>query len=224
MKPRSSDTDARLDGRHQRTRRTRRAIIDAATALFVADGYGATTVTGIAGHAGVAVQTVYASFTTKRAVLAAALDRAIAGDDQAVAVNDRDWMHEVFNAPTAEQRLRAYAAAVTRIMAGASDMFMVVATAATVDRDVVELAETTEARRRLGATSVVDSILSVAAIAPDLTREEAIDVVWLLNGPTVFHQLVRRSNWSNERYERWLADALVRELLPPTRAENSCLQ
>ena len=54
----------------------------------------------------------------------------LSGDDEAVAVNDRDWMHDVFNAPTAPQRLTAYAGAVRRILEHAGDMFVVVATAA----------------------------------------------------------------------------------------------
>lgn len=185
----------------------------AAGELFVTLGYGATTMVAIGEQAGVAVQTVYASFKTKRAILAEALDHAIAGDDEAVAVNDRDWMHEVFHAPTSEQRLRAYAAAVTRIMINTGDMFMVVATAATIDPDIVELAATTESRRRLGAGSVIDSIATVGTIRKDLTRDEAIDVLWLLNSPAVFHQLVRRAGWTPPRYQDWLAKSLVNALL-----------
>lgn len=204
-----------IDGRQLRSRRTRRAIVVSANELFATRGYSATTMAAIAGHAGVAVQTVYASFMTKRAILAAAVDQAIAGDDESIAVNDRDWMHDVFNAPTAEQRLQAYAAAVGRIMLTAGDIFVVVATAATVDPDIAELAATTEGRRRMGAQSVVDSIAAVGGIRDDLTRDEAIDVLWLLNSPAVFHQLVRCSHWTPARYQAWLATTLVDALLPP---------
>lgn len=51
--------------------------------------------------------------------------------------------------------LNAYAGGVRRIMTGAGDMFVVVASAATVDAEVAQLASTTEARRRIGAASVV---------------------------------------------------------------------
>jgi AcrR family transcriptional regulator len=204
---------AKADGRALRSRRTRRAIVTAASELFVSDGYGATSIAAIASRAGVAVQTVYASFGSKRAILATALDQAIAGDDEAVTVNERNWMHDVFHAATVELRLHAYAAAVARIMNTAGDMFMVVATAATADPEVVELATATESRRRLGAASVIEAVLAVGDLRQDLTREEAIDVLWMLNSPAVHHQLVRRAGWTSPRYQAWLAASFDSALL-----------
>ena len=56
-------------------------------------------------------------------------------------------MAPVWEAATAVERVRAYAAAVRRIMESAGDVFAVLAAAATTDPDVVGLAETTEQRR-----------------------------------------------------------------------------
>lgn len=209
---------AESDGRHERSRSTKRKIVVAAIEMFVADGYGHTSITAISHRAGVAVQTVYAAFTNKRTILAAALDQSIAGDDAAVVINDRDWMNEVFHAPTAARRLTAYAAAVRRIMSSAGDMFMVVTTAATVDADIVELAAVTEARRRSGATSVINAVLEVGRLHPGLTTEHAVDVLTMLNSPATFHHFVRNSGWTLDAYQTWLADSMKRELLAnPTR-------
>jgi AcrR family transcriptional regulator len=199
--------------REQRARVTRRAVVDAASRLFVAAGYGGTTIQAIADEADVAVQTVYAVFGNKRSILAEVLDQSIAGDDEKVVVNARDWMRPVWEAPTAAERLQAYAAAVRRIMDGAGDVFAVVAAAAATDPDVVEFAQATEERRRAGATSVIDSIRSVGELRPGLTRRRAIDVLWLLNSPTVFSHFVRRAGWSPDQYQQWLADAMVNQLL-----------
>jgi AcrR family transcriptional regulator len=206
------------DGRHERSRRTRQKIVAAATDLFVRNGYGSTSIAAIAAHAGVAVQTVYAAFGTKRAVLSAALDQAITGDDVGVVVNDRDWMRDVFEAPTAVKRLTAYAASVRRILAGAGELFTVVATAATVDAEVVELAEITEQRRRAGARSVIDSILTISSLRDGLDPERATAVLSMLNSPATFDHLVRRCGWSLDDYQQWLAKAMIRELLPPKAA------
>jgi AcrR family transcriptional regulator len=203
----------RFPRRRERARATRRAVLAAARRLFVGDGYGATTIQAVADEAGVAVQTVYAAFGNKRTILAELLDVSIAGDDEAVVVNAREWMRPVWEAPTAAERLRAYAAAVARIMAGAGDVFAVVTAAAATDPDVVELAATAEQRRRIGAASVVESVRSVGALRPGLEPERAVDVLWLLNSPAVFGQLVRQAGWSQQEYESWLADAMVRELL-----------
>lgn len=199
--------------RQRKALATRRAVLAAARTLFAAEGYGATTIQAIADEADVAVQTVYAVFGNKRSILAELLDVSIAGDDAEVVVNARDWMQPVWEAPSAAERLHAYAAAVRRIMESAGDVFAVVAAAATIDPDVVELAQTTEERRRAGATSVVDSVRSVGKLRPGLTRQRAIDVLWLLNSPVVFSHFVRRAGWNPDRYQAWLADAMVHELL-----------
>ncbi len=123
-------------------------------------------------------------------------------------------MRDVFEAPTAVERLAAYAVSVRRIDADAGALFSVVAAAATVDADIVELAETTEARRRLGARWVIESILSVSELRDDLDATRAADVLSLLNSPATFQHLVRRSNWNLDDYQRWLADTMIRGLLP----------
>jgi AcrR family transcriptional regulator len=105
----------RFPVREARARQTRQHVLAAASTLFVADGYGATSIQAIADEAGVAVQTVYAVFGNKRSILAELLDVAIAGDDEQVSINERTWMEAVFTAPTAEARLRGYAAAVRSI-------------------------------------------------------------------------------------------------------------
>ena len=60
--------------RSVRSRTTRRKIVAAAADLFIAGGYGATTLEQIAERAGVAVQTVYFHFGNKRTVLKEASD------------------------------------------------------------------------------------------------------------------------------------------------------
>jgi AcrR family transcriptional regulator len=199
--------------REARARQTRRVILAAASKLFVDHGYGASTIQSIADEADVAVQTVYAIFGNKRSLLEQLLDVAIAGDDEAVAVNQREWMHAVFTAPTASERLRAYACAVCLINERVSDIFGVLEVAAAVEPDLVELAQTTENRRRIGARSIIDSIRAVGVLRVGLSQEHAIDVLWLLNSSAVFRQLVRRAGWSLNDYQAWLANAMVEELL-----------
>ena len=67
---------------------TRRRIVHAADELIRRDGYSATSVASIARQAGVSGQTVYNVFGSKAAVLKAAYDVAIGGDDEQVALAD----------------------------------------------------------------------------------------------------------------------------------------
>ena len=90
--PANGTATERFPRRAERARQTRHQVVVAAIGCFVESGYPATTMADIAERAGVAVQTLYASFKTKRAILAQAIDVAIAGDDDAVPVNDRPWI------------------------------------------------------------------------------------------------------------------------------------
>src|SRR5215472_13049920 len=75
--------------RDAQARRTRRRVLDAATAVFLDRGYGGATIRAVAAGAEVSVPTVEALFGTKARLLKAAIDVAIAGDDEPVPVLDR---------------------------------------------------------------------------------------------------------------------------------------
>ena len=75
--------------RQAQARATRLRIIEAATDLFVTHGYAATSIAAIADAADVAPQTIYAAFGTKAGLLGAAVDVAMAGDDEPIAIIDR---------------------------------------------------------------------------------------------------------------------------------------
>ena len=79
----------RSSRREAGARRTRRRILEAAGSAFVVGGYAGATIRAIAAEAGVSVPTVELLFGTKTRLLKAAIDVAIAGDDEAVPVLDR---------------------------------------------------------------------------------------------------------------------------------------
>src|SRR5712691_4785050 len=63
--------------REEHARRTRAAIVAAASELFTARGYAATSLAGVAAAAGVARPTVFAAFGSKPALLRQVLDQAL---------------------------------------------------------------------------------------------------------------------------------------------------
>src|SRR5260370_28477905 len=67
--------------RDEQARRTRRAIVTAAHDLFLAQGYAATTIDGIADATHVSRRTVFHSLGGNAALLKLALDWAILGHD-----------------------------------------------------------------------------------------------------------------------------------------------
>jgi AcrR family transcriptional regulator len=81
-------------------------VAAAATRLFTAHGYAATSVQAVAKEARVATQTVYNAFGNKPAVLKAALDQAVAGDAEPVATLDRPWVRAALAAADAREQVR----------------------------------------------------------------------------------------------------------------------
>ena len=104
--------------RSEKARLTRQRIRDAAYDLFVEHGYGVTALQDVADRAGVAVQTIYFVFGTKRALLKELVDVAIAGDDEPVATMDRPWFRAALKAETASEQLRLHIDGTRQILSG----------------------------------------------------------------------------------------------------------
>lgn len=79
---------ARVAGQQHRARQTREAILAAAQALFAQKGFAATTLTDIAGAAGVGKGTVLAHFSEKLSIFATALAARMRQTGLAVAASD----------------------------------------------------------------------------------------------------------------------------------------
>lgn len=75
--------------RDEAARATAGRILDAAERLFTEDGYGPTTMAGIARAAGVSKQTVYNTFGSKAELLKRLYDVRIVGDDEPIPFGER---------------------------------------------------------------------------------------------------------------------------------------
>ena len=104
-----------LGRRARKALETRRRILDAAEDLFTRDGYAATTMTAIAEHADVAVQTVYAVFGNKRTILTELIDARVAGDDHARSLPDREDWRAMERERDPHRQLALFAQIATRI-------------------------------------------------------------------------------------------------------------
>src|ERR1051325_7600402 len=79
---------------------TRLRIIEAAHAEFEAGGYEGTRITAVAARAGLALPTVYKTYTSKRNLLPAAVATAMTGGPDGP-VDRQAWFQEQLDAPTA---------------------------------------------------------------------------------------------------------------------------
>jgi AcrR family transcriptional regulator len=204
--------------RDEQARATRRAIVGAAARLFVTRGYGATTIDAIAEDAGVSRKTVFTSVGGKSQALKQAIDWAIVGDDEPVALLDRPHVQAGLAEPDARRILREFAHDVRGIGSRIAPLVAVAGAAAGTDQDIMALVEEGRSQRLVGMRRLAQVLADRNALRPDLSVLEAADVLWLLNDPAVYHRLVLEQGWDPDRYETWLADTLIGLLLKSPRS------
>ena len=207
--------------RAAQARATRRAIVDAAARLFIQRGYGATTVDAIAEAAGVSRKTVFTSVGGKTEALKLAIDWANVGDDEPVPMLERPHVKAMQNEPDARLILISQARYVRQAAARAAPLHAVVQAAAGLDADIRALAEDSRAQRIRGMRAMAQALADRGALKPDLTPAEAADVLWLLIDPGIYHRLVIEQQWDPDRYQDWLADALISLLIPASYQPKS---
>jgi AcrR family transcriptional regulator len=189
-------------------------VLDAARELFVAQGYVATTVDEIAARAGVSKPTVFAAVGSKSAIIRRLREEAMTGDNEPVAVAERPWFRTALNEPDPYESVRLHARMSAGMHRRAGDLNEVLRSGAGADLELRELWETAERQRRADAATFVDNLMSKTDLRPGLHRDAAVDVVWVLTSADAFHRLVRMRRWSYQRYDEWLIQTFLDQLLP----------
>jgi AcrR family transcriptional regulator len=197
--------------REAQARQTRRSILDAAHALFVATGYSATTLKGIADRAGVAVQTVYAVFGTKRELLRQLIERTITGDDEPSPITARAAAREVAAEPDPRRRAELDAALSRAIIERVGPIVRVAAEAAASDPELAAIMEAVKAARRQEMTASAEILAGPDGLR--VPHDEAAATLYVLYSPQVADMLISDYGWSPDRYERWLARMILDAVL-----------
>ena len=209
--------------RARQARMTRAAILGAAADLFAEQGYGRTSVGQVAARAGVTAQTVYNAVGSKQALLKAAYDVALAGDDEPVPLAERPEVKAMYALTDAAELLHAYAR-LGRQMAeriGALAL-QIAAGAAAGELDLVEHERVTDAERLIGTTMVVGRVHELGGLAPGLADEQARDRIWTLNSIQVWSLLTRTRGWTGDAYAQWIGDQMCAAILDPLLWRPRC--
>jgi AcrR family transcriptional regulator len=199
--------------RRDRALETRRKILRAAEAEFRANGYFATPMTAIAKRAGVAVQTVYFVFHTKAELLSAAFDATVLGDRNPMPPEQSEWWRQLSTAPDARAALAAFVVGNGEILRRASPLAEVVRAAAPSDPEAAHVHDHHERLRAEAYGRAIELIGAGGALRPDVTVEQATDVLLTLAGPATYLAFTRDRGWSHSRFLTWTGAALAELLL-----------
>ena len=208
----TTDSDEKKRPYHSRVRprqaeETRRRILEAARELFESRGYAVTTLESIAEIADVSPKTIAAVFGSKGALLAEVIN------PEAFSTPVQQLIEEVRATEDPSRRLSLVAQISRQAYQQVASSLELLRTAGAVAPELADLAQQVEARRRQNQARLMASLHEQGVLRPDLSLEEATDVLWALTSYDLYRMLVVEQRWQPERYETWLAQLLVQHLL-----------
>jgi AcrR family transcriptional regulator len=213
---RSADQATRAyDGSRRRagSEATQRRIVEAATELFLRDGYGRTSIEQIAEEAGVSPATIYKLFKNKVTIAKRVGDVAVAGDHEDLAVAERPAHREVLDDPDPQRALRKAVEGGTEILVRITPVIEMARAGAHLEPVLGELAEQGDRARWMDMAGFVVSLQARGALRPGLSKERATDAMWVILSPDTYRALVLTRGWRLHTYREWVADQLAHALL-----------
>jgi AcrR family transcriptional regulator len=190
-------------------------VVEAARALFLERGYAATTIDAISDRSDVPAATVYRLFSSKLGILKALLDVSVAGDDRGLTLQGRPQVAALFAEHDPEKLLAGFAGVSVAINERSSDIYRILVSAAGSDPEAAALQSDYMRMRDLGQGLIAATLARAGTLRAGLEEHDAADVIHALMSPELYRLLVMDRSWASERYERWLAEILIAQLLPP---------
>jgi TetR/AcrR family transcriptional regulator, regulator of autoinduction and epiphytic fitness len=194
---------------------TRRHILEAARKLFMERGYAGATAEAIAAEAGVAVQTIYAIFKSKKKILVSLMNVSpTTGVEDHTPMSERPNVQAVAQEHDQRRQLQMFAQVVASNLNQVAAVFEIMTDAARIEPEFERIVEKLNRQRLEHMTDAIRQIAVNGPFRGNMDGTRARDIVWTLTSGEVFLLLTRDRGWSKEQYAEWLADMLTRALLP----------
>jgi AcrR family transcriptional regulator len=195
--------------RQRQAEETRQRILAVARELLTTQGYVGMTMEAIAEEALVSPKTVAAVVGSKREILAELVN------PDAFDAPVQELLSQLRTGQEPEQRVKLVVLITRRVYESLRTEFELLRTAGVVDPELADLARRIEARRRHRQTYLITDLHERGTLRHKLSPEEAIDILWSLTCYDLYRMLVIECGWEAERYENWLAQILIEQLLQP---------
>ncbi|MEP7137120.1 MAG: helix-turn-helix domain-containing protein [Chloroflexota bacterium] len=200
--------------RRDQALQTQGQIVEAAHSLFITRGYAGATLDAIAQQAGVSVETIYATFGNKRAILSKLFDVSLVGDDQPIPLLQRQGPQAVIHLNDQHQQIELFVNDIYEIMSRVAPIFDIMRVAAKTEPDIAEMFQNMLNARVQGMQAFVRALTKNGPLRAGLTADKAAETIWTITSSEVFILLNTNRNWSEQEYKRWLIDVLEKLLLP----------
>lgn len=199
--------------RQEQAAATRSAILNAAQAAFLEQGYDKTTIRAVARTAGVSDQTVYNSFGDKAGLLYAVGLRLVALGEEGVSGDESQAFLAIRREPDVNRRIAMGARWMRETYeSGMAQIERMIFESPTDDPRLAELAQLAWEQKRSDLRHTCE-VLFGSDLDRSLDVDEVADFMLLLDSGATYSLLVERLGWTGEQYERWLARTMRNTLL-----------
>ncbi|GAB2550534.1 TetR/AcrR family transcriptional regulator [Nocardia heshunensis] len=195
---------------------TERKILDAATRLFITDGYAATSLAAVADAAEVGSRTVYLRFGSKAELLKRAIDVAIVGDTDDIDLAHRDWSQRAVTAPTLHERIAVYASGASALMHRAGPLIAAAAAAEASEPVIAEAGRVGRAATQQHIADIWRKMHADGLLHPEADLDWIITVVGPLGQVDSYNLMTRTLGFDTAAYEQWLRDTWLRLATSPS--------
>jgi AcrR family transcriptional regulator len=193
---------------------TKIQIAEAARRLFFERGYAGTTIEEIANEAGVSKESVYGIFGNKQGILAFLLDVAVGGKELPLPVIQQPAPQAIMQDKDQRRQIERIAQVCGEILSRAAPVYAIMRTAADTEPEIRKRVRHVHKERLENMTSFLRHVAANGPLREGLDEKRVGEIVWALASPELFNLLTTELGWSSEKYSQWLADILIRVLLP----------
>lgn len=185
---------------------TKQRILGCARTLFQTEGFEGVTIEILAQSAHVSTATVYGLFKSKRGVLRALMEEALAAPEYETLLGLLD------QEKTIAGRLRI-AAKISRQMYDAEKTQMELFQGAAILAPEFKQFEKEREQRRFNRLEESFQKMEDKSNFPGLSDAKALDILWALTGRDMYRLFIIERGWTSDQYEEWLGQLLIKTLL-----------
>lgn len=200
--------------RAERARANRVAVLREAHRMFLADGYGRTSVAAVAAAAGVSEDLVYKLFGNKRGLVVEVLNFAVTGVGDSPTVLEQDRPRQVREETDQRRQLALFAEDISERTRHGRPVDDVIRSAGEVDPVLAAKRAEMHRQRLTNLRTFIDWLGANGPLRDGLDPDEAAATVWTVTGPDVHRLLVDDLGWDHDHYRAWVHRTLEAALLP----------
>ena len=193
---------------------TRDMVIAAARKQFIEAGWQGTTIAGVARGAKLSVETIYAVFGTKPALLLAVIEKAVRRDAPSVPLLDQGGPRAIAAERDQRRQIGLFAKDITGVLGSVAELMAVVRTAAASDPALRTVYQSLHEGRRRNLAFVAEALLQAGPLRPGIDAAAATALLWRLASPELFLLITQVEGLTPADYAAWLADMVEAALLP----------